>query len=192
MARTPSTMLELGTSAPDFHLPEPLTGKHYSLDDFRGDPLLVAFICNHCPFVLHILDGFLEFANEYIPKGLTIVAISSNSIETHPQDGPEKMAELAREKKFPFPYLYDETQQTARDYRAACTPDFYLFDKDRKLVYRGQFDSSRPESNIPVTGEDLRRAVDAVLAGKMPDREQAPSLGCNIKWKPGNEPDYFG
>jgi len=192
MARTASTMLELDTAAPDFHLLEPLTGKHHSLDDFHGDPMLVAFICNHCPFVLHILDGFLDFANEYVAKGLGIVAISSNSIETHPQDSPEKMAELAREKAFPFPYLYDESQQTAKDYRAACTPDFYLFDKNRKLVYRGQFDNARPQSNTPVTGEDLRRAADAVLTGQAPSRDQTPSLGCNIKWKPGNEPDYFG
>jgi len=192
MARTPSTMLELDTAAPDFHLLEPLTGKHYSLDDFHGDPLLVAFICNHCPFVVHILDGFLRFANEYIPKGLGIVAINANSIETHPDDSPEKMAQLARQKEFPFPYLYDDSQQTAKDYQAACTPDFYLFDKDRKLVYRGQFDDARPQSETLVTGEDMRRAAEAVLTGQAPSREQIPSMGCNIKWKPGNEPDYFG
>lgn len=192
MARTASTMLELDTSAPDFHLLEPRSGKHLSLDDFHGDPLLVAFICNHCPFVLHILDGFLEFANEYVAKGLGIVAINANNIETHPDDSPEKMVELSRQKAFPFPYLYDESQQTAKDYQAACTPDFYLFDKDRKLVYRGQFDNARPQSNTPVTGGDMRRAADAVLTGQIPNREQIPSLGCNIKWKPGNEPDYFG
>lgn len=192
MARTASTMLELDTSAPDFHLLEPLSGKHYSLDDFHGDPLLIAVICNHCPFVLHILDGFLEFANEYVAKGLGIVAINANNVETHPDDSPEKMIDLARQKEFPFPYLYDESQQTAKDYQAACTPDFYLFDKDRKLVYRGQFDDARPQSSTPVTGEDMRRAADAVLAGQTPSRDQIPSLGCNIKWKPGNEPDYFG
>lgn len=191
MAQTPSTMLELGTSAPDFDLPEPLTGKHYTLASFQNKPLLLAFICNHCPFVLHILDGFVEFANEYNEKGLDVVAINANNIETHPDDSPEKMVELINQRGIGFPYLYDESQQTAKAYRAACTPDFYLFDENRKLVYRGQFDNARPKSPTPVTGVDIRRAADAVLSGQKPGGEQFPSLGCNIKWKPGNEPDYF-
>jgi len=192
MARTPSTMLDLGTTAPDFNLPEPLSGQNVALNSFQGKPLLVAFICNHCPFVLHILDGFVDFAKEYQDKGLHVVAINANNIDTHPDDSPEKMVELIQQRNITFPYLYDESQQTAKAYQAACTPDFYLFDQDRKLVYRGQFDGARPQSDIAVTGEDMRRAADAVLAGEMPDSTQAPSLGCNIKWKPGNEPEYFG
>ena len=192
MAQTPSTMLELGTEAPYFALPEPATGKTVSSDSFTGRPMLVAFVCNHCPFVKHIQKGFVAFAGEYQPKGLGIVAISSNDVTTHPDDGPEKMAEEARDARYTFPYLFDETQEVAKSYRAACTPDFFLFDEDRKLVYRGQFDGARPGNSIPVTGKDLRAAADAVLAGGQPSADQAPSVGCNIKWRPGNEPDYYG
>jgi len=184
-------MLALGTEAPDFKLPDP-SGKEYSLADFKGAPaLLVAFICNHCPYVKHIADEFANLAKEYQAKGVAVVAINSNDVTTHPADSPEKMAEEIEKRGYTFPYLYDETQQVARAYRAACTPDFYVFDKNLKLVYRGQMDSSRPESGIPVTGKDLRAALDAVLAGQPVPEEQTPSIGCNIKWKPGNEPDYF-
>ena len=193
MARTPSTMLELGTPAPAFSLPEPATGKTVGLDDFAGEPLLVAFICNHCPYVIRVLDGFIDFAREYQQKGLKIVAINANDVANYPDDSPEKMVALVREKNIPFPYLFDESQESAKSYQAACTPDFFLFDRDGKLAYRGQFDSARPRNDEPVTGADLRRAADAVLAGETPDPDaQIPSLGCNIKWKPGNEPDYFG
>ncbi|MBD3618481.1 MAG: thioredoxin family protein [Chromatiales bacterium] len=193
MARTPSTMLELGTPAPSFALPEPLTGKTVSLHDFDDKPaLLVAFICNHCPYVIHIRDQFIDFAREYADRGLQVVAISSNDVANYPDDSPEKMAELARQAKMPFPYLYDESQSAAKAYQAACTPDFFLFDADRRLVYRGQFDASRPKNDEPVTGLDMRNAVDALLAGQPIPEDQVPSLGCNIKWKPGNEPEYYG
>lgn len=193
MARTPSTMLELGTPAPSFALPEPLTGKTVSLHDFDDKPaLLVAFICNHCPYVIHIRDQFIDFAREYADRGLQVVAISSNDVANYPDDSPEKMAELARQAKMPFPYLYDESQSAAKAYQAACTPDFFLFDADRRLVYRGQFDASRPKNDEPVTGQDMRNAVDALLAGQSIPEDQVPSLGCNIKWKPGNEPEYYG
>lgn len=192
MAQTASTMLPLGTPAPAFELPDPATGETVSLDRFRDAPaLLVIFMCNHCPFVKHIRQGLLQFAREYQERGLAIVAISANDVANHPDDSPAKMAEEARTFGYPFPYLYDESQSVAKAYRAACTPDFFLFDADRKLVYRGQFDGSRPGNNIPVTGADLRAAADAVLAGQSPSPEQKPSLGCNIKWKAGNEPDYY-
>ena len=189
MAQTPSTMLPLGTSAPNFSLPEPATGKTVSLDDFKNAPaLLVMVICNHCPFVKHIRAELARFGRDYQAKGLAMVAISANDVANHPDDSPAKIAEEA--KLYPFPYLYDESQAVAEAYRAACTPDFFLFDADRKLVYRGQFDGSRPGNNLPVTGADLRAAVDAVLAGQPVVAEQKPSIGCNIKWKAGNEPDY--
>lgn len=191
MARTPSTMLDLGTPLPAFTLPEPLTGKLVDSATFAGKPLLVAFICNHCPFVLHIQDAFVDFAREYVSKGLGIVAISANDVTTHPDDGPEKMAERARDKGYPFPYLYDESQAVAKAFRAACTPDFFLFDANGKLAYRGQFDGARPGNDAPNDGADLRAAADAVLAGRTPSPDQRPSLGCNIKWRAGNEPDYF-
>jgi peroxiredoxin len=191
MVMTPSTMLPLGTSAPDFRLPD-TEGKMVALSDFDGAPgLLVIFMCNHCPFVKHIIDGLAEFGREYGQKGLGIVAISANDIESHPDDSPENMARLAQEKNLAFPYLYDASQQVAKAYRAACTPDFFLFDKNQKLVYRGQFDDGRPGNDEPVTGRDLRAAADAVLAGEPVSDDQKPSIGCNIKWKPGNEPDYF-
>lgn len=189
MSATPSTMLELGTEAPDFTLPS-VNGGNLSLsyaDQSKG--FVVMFICNHCPYVLHIEDELVKVANEYIARGIGFIAISSNDVEKYPQDSPEKMAE----KGYPFPYLYDEDQQVAKAYKAACTPDLFVFDDNRKLVYRGQFDDSRPKKDIPVTGNDLRKALDAVLAGKtIPEKDQIPSIGCNIKWKPGNEPDYFG
>lgn len=192
MAQTPSTMLELGTPAPRFQLPEPATGRIVSIDEFDGKPLLVAFICNHCPFVKHIQAEFARFAEEYQAKGLAVVAISSNDVQTHPEDAPEKMAEEARRAGYTFPYLYDETQAVAQAYEAACTPDFFLFDAERKLVYRGQFDDARPGNDAPVNGKDLRAAADAVLSGRPVPGDQKPSIGCNIKWKPGNEPAYFG
>ena len=191
MARTPSTMLALGTSAPDFDLPD-FDGKRHALGDFAASPaLLVTFICEHCPFVRHVRGEFARFAREYSSRGLAVVAINSNDLDAYPQDGPDAMREEARSLGYVFPYLVDATQATARSYRAACTPDFFLFDAGRRLAYRGQFDDSRPGNGKPVTGADLRRAVDAVLAGAPVDADQFPSLGCNIKWKPGNEPDYY-
>lgn len=190
MALTPSTMLELGTKAPDFNLPD-TNGKNVKLADFSDKPvLLVAFICNHCPYVKHIREGFAQLAKEYQAKGVAVVAISSNDVTTHPDDAPAKMAEEVKLAGYTFPYLYDETQDVAKAYRAACTPDLYVFDKDRRLVYRGQLDDSRPGNEIPVTGKDLRAALDAALAGKPPLENQKPSIGCNIKWKPGRAPDY--
>jgi peroxiredoxin len=185
-------MLELGTQAPDFNLPDP-DGTHYTLADFAGaQAIVVTFISNHCPFVKHLREELSAFGRECASKDVAMVAIMSNDITTHPADSPEKMREEAQNFGYVFPYLYDESQETAKAYRAACTPDFFLFDKDRKLVYRGQFDDSRPSSDAPVTGKDLRAAVDAVLGGGAPDAEQTPSIGCNIKWKAGNEPEYFG
>jgi thiol-disulfide isomerase/thioredoxin len=190
MAQTASTMLPLGTPAPDFSLPEPATSQTVSLSDFQSAPaLLVMVICNHCPFVKHIRQGLIQFARDYQPKGLAIVAISANDVANYPDDRPAKMAEEA--KTYPFPYLYDESQATAKAYHAACTPDFFLFDANRQLVYRGQFDGSRPGNPIPVTGNALRAAVDAVLTGQPISPEQKPSIGCNIKWKAGNAPDYY-
>jgi len=191
MAETPSTMLALGTKAPHFRLPDP-HGKWVSVDDFKDAPaLLVAFICNHCPYVKHIRRGFAELAKEYQAKGVGVVAINSNDAENYPDDRPEKMAEEIKQIGYTFPYLYDESQDVAKAYRAACTPDFYLFDRDRLLVYRGQFDDSRPGNGRPVTGADLRAALDAVLAGRPVPSKQRPSVGCNIKWKRGKAPDYF-
>lgn len=192
MALTPSTMLELGTPAPDFRLPDATAGgRLVSRDGFReARALLVAFICNHCPYVKHIREGLARFAADYEGEGLAMVAISANDADSHPEDAPEAMAAEARAQGYRFPYLHDETQQVAKAFRAACTPEFYLFDADRKLVYRGQFDDSRPGSDVPVTGRDLRAAVDRVLSGRPVDPEQKPSVGCNIKWKPGAEPDY--
>jgi peroxiredoxin len=185
-------MLALGTEAPDFTLPD-TNGTAVSLADFAGNKgLLVMFICNHCPYVKHIRHGLAEFARDYKGKGLGIVAINSNDTDTHPDDSPEKMKAEVGEIGYVFPYLFDETQAVARVYRAACTPDFFLFDTDRRLVYRGQFDLSRPGNDVPVTGADLRAAADAVLAGKPVPLDQTPSIGCNIKWREGNAPEYFG
>lgn len=184
-------MLPLGTVAPDFSLPD-VDGKPVSLADFRGSPaLLVMFICNHCPFVKHVAAELAKLARDYQAKGVAIVGISSNDIEAHPADSPAKMKEEAEFRGYTFPYLFDATQQVAHAYHAACTPDFFLFDSEQKLAYRGQLDASRPGSDIPVTGTDLRAALDALLAGEFVTTEQRASLGCNIKWKPGNEPDYF-
>jgi peroxiredoxin len=192
VTRTPSTMLGLGTEAPDFRLPDTTAGgKDVALSDFDGTPaLLVAFLCNHCPFVQHVAGELAALSRELPARGVPMVAISSNDVAAYPADSPEAMAEEAARQGWAFPYLYDETQEVAAAYRAACTPDFFLFNGERKLVYRGQLDASRPGNGLPVTGADLRAAVDAVLAGQPVRGDQRPSLGCNIKWKPGNEPDY--
>ena len=188
MSRTPSNMPELGNVAPDFSLPDP-SGKIYSLSDFSDAPaLLIVFMCNHCPFVIHLREALSGFASEYQDKGLAIVAINANDITNRPDDSPEMMAQEVKKAGYTFPYLFDESQQTAIAYEAACTPDFFLYDKDRKLVYRGQFDGSRPGNDVPVTGEDMRAAADALLSGEPISNEQKASLGCNIKWRPGNEP----
>jgi peroxiredoxin len=192
MALTPSTMLPLGTPAPDFALPD-TNGRTTRLSDFSDlKALLIAFICNHCPYVKHVRPEFAKLATEYQEKGVGVVAISSNDAEKYPDDSPAKMKQEALAAGYTFPYLYDESQKIAQAYRAACTPDFYVFDADRKLVYRGQLDDSRPESDKPLNGADLRAALDATLAGQPVAEDQKPSIGCNIKWKPGNEPDYFG
>ena len=191
MPETPSTMLDLGTLLPSFSLPD-FNGEVVSDADFKGSKaLLVAFICEHCPFVRHVRSEFARFAKEYDAKGLKVVAIMSNSIEEFPQDGPEGMKKEAQEAGYVFPYLFDKDQNVAKLFKAACTPDLFLFDSNRRLAYRGQFDGSRPKNNVPVNGADLRAAADAVLAGKAPSETQRPSMGCNIKWYPGNEPAYF-
>jgi len=189
MVMTPSTMIALGTPLPPFRLPNPATGRAVAAEDFAEAPaLLVMFICNHCPFVKHVQGGLAQFGREYAARGLAIVAINANDVAAYPDDRPERMVEEARAAGYSFPYLYDETQAVAQAYGAACTPDFFLFDGARRLVYRGQFDDSRPGNERPVTGAHLRAAVEAVLAGRPIAREQRPSVGCNIKWKPGNEP----
>ena len=193
MVKTLSTMLPLGTQAPDFSLIN-VDGQTVSRIDFEGAPaLLVIFMCNHCPYVIHIADVLAQVTTQYLHKGVAIVGISSNDSTKYPQDSPEQMVHEAENRGYLFPYLYDEDQSVAKAYRAACTPDFFLFDKDQKLVYRGQFDESRPKTDapLPVTGDDLKAAMDAVLAGQAIPAEQKPSLGCNIKWAEGNEPDYF-
>ena len=191
MVKTASTMLPLGTAAPEFSLPN-VDGRTVSLKEFKGSKgLLVAFICNHCPFVVHIRPEFAKFAREYQAKGIAIVGISSNDAVAFPADGPDKMKAEADSAGYAFPYLFDETQSVAKAYRAACTPDLFLFDGNQRLVYRGQFDDSRPTNGVPVSGARLRAACDAVLAGKVIEEGQRPSIGCNIKWRPGNEPNYF-
>jgi len=193
MVLTPSTMLPLGTAAPDFALREVTSGKTVKLADFaQKKALVVMFICNHCPYVKHVEDGLTAFGRDYEGRDVAIVAISSNDAETHPDDAPEKLAATVKKRGWKFTYLYDQAQSVAQRYTAACTPDFFLFDGQRKLVYRGQFDASRPNSGVPVTGADLRAALEALLAGKPVAKEQKPSLGCNIKWRAGNEPAYFG
>ncbi|MCI0631396.1 MAG: thioredoxin family protein [Phycisphaerales bacterium] len=183
-------MSSLGAKAPSFRLPD-TNGKLVSLDDFKTAPaLLVMFICNHCPFVKHVRSELAKLGRDYQKRGAAIVAISSNDVDKYPDDSPAKMKEEAKAAGYTFPYLYDETQDIAKAYEAACTPDFFLYDRNRKLVYRGQLDDSRPSNGLPVTGKDLRAALDAVLAGKPVSRDQKPSIGCNIKWKPGNEPQY--
>lgn len=184
MARTPSNMLPLGTTAPDFELLDTISDNKLSLKEIKGNKgTVVMFICNHCPFVVHVNPEITRLAREYQDKGIGFIAISSNDVENYPQDAPHLMKEKAKEEGYPFPYLYDETQRVAKAYDAACTPDFYLFDADLKLVYRGQLDNSRPGNGLPLTGEDLRKAMDALLTGTAIDPEQKPSLGCNIKWK---------
>ena len=191
MALTESTMLPLGTIAPDFRLPD-TDGNMVSLADVTGgEALVVIFMCNHCPYVIHIQAELAAVAREYESRGIRFVGINSNDVKSYPDDAPEKMKEARERIGYSFPYLFDETQEVARTYRAACTPDIYLFDRDQKLVYRGQFDATRPNSGTP-TGENLISAMDALLAGEPVPDEQIPGIGCNIKWKPGNAPDYFG
>ncbi len=189
MALTPSTMLELGTPAPDFSLPDVVTGSLISLQTFQGKTgLLVLFICAHCPFVKHLEGAIAQLGQDYQTQSLGIVAISANSLQTHPQDGPDHLKAQAQTCGFTFPYCFDATQAIAKAYSAACTPDFFLFDGERRLVYRGQFDDSRPGNGQPVTGQDLRRAIDQLLQGQPIPIDQKPSIGCNIKWTPGQEP----
>jgi len=193
MALTESTMLlSLGTQAPDFDLPDVVSGGRVTLDSFAGRrALLVMFICRHCPYVVYVKEELARIGRDYAGESLGIVAISSNDVDNYPDDAPPRLKAMAQELGFNFPYCYDETQEVARAYTAACTPDFFLFDQDRKLVYRGQLDDSRPGNQKPVTGRDLRAAIDVVLAGQPVDSVQRPSAGCNIKWKPGNEPAYY-
>ena len=192
MARTPTVNLKLGYKAPDFSLPDVVSGSSETFHDIKGEKAtVVMFICNHCPFVIHVMDELIRVANDYKSQGIGFVAISSNDVSTHPDDSPEKMKALAAEKEFPFPYLYDETQEVAKAYTAACTPDFSVFDADENCVYRGQLDDSRPGNDEPINGKDLRKVLDTLIDGKSVPADQKPSLGCNIKWKPGNEPDYY-
>jgi peroxiredoxin len=190
MVKTASTMLPIGTRAPEFSLKN-VDGRTVTRGEFAGKPLLVIFMCNHCPFVVHLRSALKSFSDEYLKKGLAVVGISSNDPVAYPQDGPEKMKAEAASAGYTFPYLFDAGQDVAKAYRAACTPDFFLFNQNHALVYRGQFDSSRPGNGIPVTGADLKAACDAVIAGKTVPSEQKPSIGCNIKWAAGQEPDYF-
>ena len=184
MAATPSTMMPLGAKAPDFRLQDTVTGKWMTLDELKGEKAtVVMFICNHCPYVLHVNDELVRVANDYVPKGASFIAISSNDVENYPQDSPELMKEMAEKMKYPFPYLYDETQDIAKAYDAACTPDIFVFDHELRCAYRGQLDDSRPKNDIPVTGKDLRAALDAIIAGRPVPGNQKPSIGCNIKWK---------
>lgn len=191
MVKTASTMLPLGTEAPDFELMN-IDGRLVKRDDFRGaQALLVMFICNHCPYVKHIAPQLSVLAGDYLARGVAVVGINSNDATKYPDDSPEQMVHEAENREYAFPYLYDETQEVAHAYHAACTPDLFVFDKEMRLAYRGQLDSSRPGNGIPVTGEDLRRALDLVLAGQPVPEPHRPSIGCNIKWREGNEPDYF-
>jgi thiol-disulfide isomerase/thioredoxin len=193
MVETPSTMLPLGSEMPEFSLKDAVTGKTVSNRDVSGrKAALVMFICNHCPFVKHVLDEIGRVARDYLPKDVAVFAINSNDVASYPDDHPDHMKKLAVSKGWDFPFLFDDTQEVAKVFKAACTPDFFLFGPDRKLAYRGQLDDSRPGSGVTVTGKDLRAALDAVLAGRPAPKEQKPSLGCNIKWKQGNAPSYFG
>ena len=193
MALTPSTMLDIGTAAPDFSLPDATSGTSVSLADFEGaSALLVMFICNHCPYVIHIREDFGPVADDFAAQGLKVVAINSNDLENYPQDGPPNMKALAAELGWSFPFLMDEDQSVAKAYQAACTPDFFLFDADKKLVYRGQWDDSSPGNNNPVNGSSIRAAIQALLASSSVPEKQVPAMGCNIKWKAGNAPSYFG
>lgn len=191
MALTPSTMLELGTLAPNFKLPDVISGNMVSLDDFKEKKaLLVMFICRHCPYVKHVQEEISRIGQDYKEKDIGVIAISANDSNSYPEDLPESLREMAEELNFSFPYLHDESQEIAKAYTAACTPDFFLFDKERELAYRGQLDDSRPGNNLPPTGKDLREAIDAILEDRPINPDQKPSIGCNIKWKQGNEPSY--
>lgn len=193
MALTASTMLPLGTKAPNFYLPDVVSGEMISLSTFAGKKaLLIMSICKHCPFVKHVQNELANLGKDYVNRDVGIVAISSNDVNKYPDDAPEQLKAIAQELGFTFPLCYDESQETAKAYTAACTPDFFLFDADQRLVYRGQLDDSRPSNGKPVTGKDLRAALDAVVTGQVVTSEQKPSVGCNIKWKPGNEPSYYG
>jgi peroxiredoxin len=193
MARTASTMLELGTSAPDFQLPDVVSGETIALSTFAGKKaLLVIFLCEHCPFVKHVQEELANLGKDYVSQNVGIVAISSNDVEKYPDDAPDRLKAMAKNLGFSFPVCYDESQAIAKAYTAACTPDFFLFDSGFKLAYRGQLDDSRPGNDKPVTGQDLRAAIEALLADEAIEADQKPSIGCNIKWKPGNAPDYFG
>jgi len=184
MAVTPSQMIPLGTKAPDFSLQDVVSGKVLNLSDLKSNKAtVIMFICNHCPFVKHIIKELINVANQYTPKGISFIAINSNDVEDYPEDSPPNMKKLAEELMFPFPYLYDETQEIAKAYDAACTPDFYVFDQSLSCVYRGQFDDSRPGNQIPVTGKDLKAALDSIISGEPVPQDQKPSIGCNIKWK---------
>lgn len=191
MVRTASTMMPIGTAAPSFSLLN-VDGRLVSNQDFAGaSALVVIFMCNHCPYVIHVADQIAALAAEYMAKGIAFVGINANDTSAHPLDSPEQMVHEAESRGYLFPYLFDETQEVAKSYGAACTPDFFIFDKDQKLVYRGQLDESRPKNDVPITGGDLRAALDAILSGQAIPTDQKPSLGCNIKWKPGHEPTYF-
>lgn len=190
MVKTPSTMLDIGTQAPDFSLPEPLTGQTVQLSDYRDQPLLVVFSCNHCPYVLHMLESFSLFASEIQKRGLACLMINANDVENYADDSPQNMVRLSHQYGLEFPYLYDESQQVAIDYKAACTPDFFLFNAQHRLVYRGQYDASRPGNDEAVTGADLKAASHALLSNEMIPDQQIPSVGCNIKWRAGNEPQF--
>jgi peroxiredoxin len=191
MVQRHSRMLPLGTAAPRFSLPDTISGRTVALEDFgASSALLIAFICNHCPFVQHILDGFVAFAHDFGPRGLAVVAISSNDVASYPADGPAEMKRIATLRGFSFPYLYDGSQEAAKAYQAVCTPDFLLFDRSRRLAYRGQFDGSRPGNQVRVTGADLRAATEALLRGEPVPPEQMPSVGCSVKWKAGQEPEW--
>jgi peroxiredoxin len=184
MARTPSTMIPLTTKAPDFSLPDTASRKELSLQQLKGNvATVIMFICNHCPFVKHVNNELVKLGNDYKIKGIGFIAISSNDVVAHPEDGPDLMKKVAIELKYPFPYLYDETQKVAKAYNAACTPDFFIYDKDLQLAYRGQLDDSRPGNGIPVTGHDIRNALDQMVSGKKVSENQKPSIGCGIKWK---------
>jgi peroxiredoxin len=193
MSLTPSTMLPLGTKATDFKLPDVVSGKTYSLKDFAGKKaLLIMFMCQHCPYIKHIQGELTKLGKDYADKDIAIVGISANDADNYPDDSPTELKKYAKAQSFSFPLLHDESQEVAKTYTAACTPDLFLYNKDRKLVYRGQLDDSRPGNDKPVTGKDLRAAIEAVLTDKPVSQDQRPATGCNIKWKPGNEPDYFG
>ena len=192
MARTPTVQIPLGYTAPDFFLPDTVSGKMMHLSELKGQvATVVIFICNHCPFVIHVQDELVRVANDYSSKGVSFIAISSNDVVNYPQDSPDLMREHAKSVGYPFPYLYDESQEVAKAYTAACTPDISVFDSSLRCVYRGQLDGSRPGNSVPVTGEDLRSVLNTLLAGSQVSKQQSPSIGCNIKWRPGNEPGYY-